>query len=515
MQASAYDKAVKISEHVYWVGTYDPSDKFQCNSYLIVIDGKGVIIDPGSTLYLENLIRKLSELVDLKDISHIIIQHQDPDVAGNIVMLMDTIRARGNEMCKIITHKRTSALIRHYGGDLKFEYSNELPGQKLTLGVGSILEFIHTPYLHAPGAIATYFSRDKMLFSGDIFGGMIDKWDLFAGKNYFEEITSFHEDYMPAKELLLYAMTKFERYDIEMIAPQHGSVLNKKQAKTMIDKFKDFECGLFIDQAFREELYAARKRIEEQNKIMSEELSLAGHFQRTLLPDKSATEWDTRIDIGFLFQPCSQVSGDFLIIDRIDEHHLGVMVTDVVGHGVMPGLATIQVKTLFDEHKRESLSPGIVLRTINERSFSVSENDIFLTALYVVYDLDRSTVTIASAGGIPPIYYSARQGEGKLIALAGTPLGMCEGRECQITEDSFSVGKDDFLIVQTDGLIECFNNRNEPFERLKSQRKFMEEINKERSSQEVLDAIMEKVNRHKGEDKEFDDDVTIAVIKKR
>ena len=515
MKTPDYDKPVRISEHAYWVGTYDPRDMFQCNSYVIVINGKGIIIDPGSMLYFENLISKVSELVELKDITHIIVQHQDPDVGGNIVTLMDTIRSRGNEMCKIITHKRTSALIRHYGGNLKFEYSNELPEERLILGDGYELKFIHTPYLHAPGAIATYFNKDKMLFSGDIFGGMVDNWNLDAGQNYFEEITSFHEEYMPAKELLLYAMTKFERYDIETIAPQHGSVLNKKQAKAIIEHFKDFECGLYVDQSFRDELSAARKQIEEQNRIMNDELSLAGHFQRTLLPDKSIIESDKRIDIAISFEPCSQVSGDFLIIDKIDEQHLGIMVTDVVGHGVMPGLATIQVKTLFDEHKKASLSPAAILRIMNERSFSVSEHDIFLTALYAIYDFERSTFAIASAGGVPPIYYNGREGEGRLILLKGIPLGMSEDGECQITETSLAFGKDDFLIIQTDGLIECFNDRNEPFDRLKSQKNFMEQVKRDRSSQQVLDAVMERVNRHKGNDREFEDDVTIVVIKKR
>ena len=86
MKTPDYDKGVRISEHAYWVGTYDLRDEFQCNAYVIVVNGKGIIIDPGSTLYFEDLIKKVSGLVDLKDITHIIIQHQDPDVAGNIVM---------------------------------------------------------------------------------------------------------------------------------------------------------------------------------------------------------------------------------------------------------------------------------------------------------------------------------------------------------------------------------------------------------------------------------------------
>ena len=514
MKPEAYNNPVKISEHVYWVGTYDPTDPFQCNAYLILIHGKGVIIDPGSVLYFEDFVHKVAQLIEFESITHIIINHQDPDVGGNIALLMDAIQSSGNENCTIITHKRTAVLIRHYGGDLKFEYSDKLPGEKLDLGDKQTLEFIHTPYLHAPGAIATYFNKDKILFSGDIFSGMIEEWDLFADDNYLEKIEDFHREYMPAKELLLFGMTRFERYDIEKIAPQHGSVLNKKQAKTIIEAFKDFECGLFIDQSFRDELHSARKKIEEQNEIMNKELSLAGQFQRTLLPDIEVTKSIKGLDIAFLFKPCHQVSGDFLIIEEIDEKHLGVMVVDVVGHGVMPGLATIQLKTLFEEYNKESLSPAAILKIMNEKSFSVWENDIFLTASYMIYDSEKAMVRMASAGGVPPIHYDTQKGKRRLIQMKGTPLGMYGGDEGQMEEKSFPLGKGDFIIVQTDGLIECFNGKNEPFDRLKSQKNFMDPIKKSRTAQRVLDVIMNKVMVHKGQERAFEDDVTLVVLKK-
>lgn len=514
MNNKDYDRPIKVSEHVYWVGTYDSRDPFQCNPYLILVHGKGIIVDPGSVLYFDNFIQKVSEITKLEAITHIVVQHQDPDVCGNITQLMDKIRSSGNEDCKIITHKRTASLIRHYGGRLQIEYSDQLPDQRLNLGDHQTLEFIHTPYLHAPGAIATYFNRDKILFSGDIFGGMTENWDLFADDTYFDKIEAFHKDYMPAKELLLFGMTKFERLEIEKIAPQHGSVLNKEQSKTIIEAFKDFECGLFIDQSFRDELHAARKKIEEQNEIMNQELSLAGQFQRTLLPDQKITKSIKGLDIAFLFKPCHQVSGDFLIIDEIDEKHLGVLVVDVVGHGVMPGLATIQVKTLFEEYSQESLSPAAILRTINEKSFSVSENDIFLTALYMIYDSEKAEIKMASAGGVPPIHYDAGKGKGRLIQMKSTPLGMYGAGEGQIMEKSFPLGKDDIITVQTDGLIECFNSNNEPFDRLKSQKNFMSLMKKDYTAQQLLDVIMDKVTAHKGKERDFDDDVTIVILRK-
>jgi hypothetical protein len=40
----------------------------------------------------------------------------------------------------------------------------------------------------------------------------------------------------------------------------------------------------------------------------------------------------------------------------------------------------------------------------------------------------------------------------------------------------------------------------------------MAEIKKERSAQQILDAVMEKAEIHKGLDKSFGDDVTIAIL---
>lgn len=515
MKLLSYDKPIKVSRHVYWVGTYDDRDNFQCNPYLIVLNGMGILIDPGSAIYFDDLIRKVTELVDLRNISHVIAQHQDPDVCGNLAMLMDAIISDGGHNCKIVTHSRTSILIRHYGMTAKIEHSNQLAHGRLVFEDGHMLEFIHTPYLHSPGAIATYFNTDKILFSSDIFGGVMEDWRLFADENYLNKIVSFHKAYMPAKEFLLYAMIKFERYDIDQIAPQHGSILNKTQSMKMVEAFKGFECGLFVDQAFRDELQAARKLIEAQNKIMNQELSMAGQFQETLLPDINRIKRDKRFDIAYFFEPYSQVSGDFLIIDRIDEHHMGVMVIDVVDHGVTSGLATIQLKTLFNEYKKTSLSPAAVLKIINDKAFSISENDIFLTASYAIFDFKNGVVTIASAGGIPVIHYCAREDERRLIVLVGHPLGVCEADECQIEEESYRIEKNDVVVLQTDGLIDCTNEKNEPFEKLKSQKKLMELIKKGMDAQQVLDAFIESANEHKGEDKGFDDDVTIAVIKIR
>lgn len=515
MVKDMYKDAIAVSEHVFWVGTHDAKDSFQCNPYVIRTSDAGVLIDPGSVLYFADYLDKVRQVIDFRAITHIVLQHQDPDVCGVIAQLAEILTAKKNSRFRIITHRRTAALVRHYGKNLKFEYPDQFPDQKLPLGGGHTLEFINTPYLHAPGAIATYFNTDKILFSSDIFGGTTTHWSLFAGETYFDDIRVFHEQYMPSKEILLFAMTQIERFDIEKIAPQHGSVMNRGQARKMIDAFKDFECGLFIDQSFRDELQAAQKKIEAQNRIMNRELIMAGQFQQSLLPDREKILAEADLDIAFLFKPHSQVSGDFLIIDPIDERFLGIMIVDVVDHGVTSGLATIQLKTLFEEYKRTSVNPARILEKINNKTFSISENDIFLCATYMVYDKAKSVVTIASAGGIPPVYYSSTRNESILAPIDGACLGVLGAEDYQISDKSIFFALGDCLILQTDGLMDSINSDDEPFERVRSQRRFMEAIKKDKPAQTILDDIVEQVGLHTGRKNQFDDDATIVVFKRK
>ena len=95
MEKEMVDEPIQISEHVFWVGTHDARDSFQCNPYVIRAGDAGVLIDPGSVLYFSGYQEKLRRLIDLKAVTYIVLQHQDPDVCGVIAQLADMLRAEG------------------------------------------------------------------------------------------------------------------------------------------------------------------------------------------------------------------------------------------------------------------------------------------------------------------------------------------------------------------------------------------------------------------------------------
>ena len=161
-------------------------------------------------------------------------------------------------------------MIKHYG--LTSSYYN-IDENDFVLQAGKkYLQFYTTPYCHSPGAFVTYEPETKVLFSGDIFGGLEDSWHFLADEHYFRHIEGFHMAYMPSRDILNYALRKIESLDIDLIAPQHGSIIQRKYIAELIEKMKQMECGLYIDRKYSQDLM---RTIEKLNNLQTEfEVSL-------------------------------------------------------------------------------------------------------------------------------------------------------------------------------------------------------------------------------------------------
>lgn len=257
-----FSKPVKIAEDTYWVGIYLENDVFQCHPYMILNGDETILIDPGSKLEMKPLIRKIASLTDLKNVKYIILHHQDPDLCAAVPTIERLIR---RDDLLIVTHSRMSVLIKHYG--IKAKYYNIDHNDFILKTKGRTLRFYTTPYCHSPGAFVTYDEKTKVLFSSDIFGGLEESWSFYADDNYYSHIEGFHMAYMPSRDILNYALRKIEELDLELIAPQHGSIIKKEQIKPLIEQMKLMNCGLYIDKKYTEDL---QRTIEKLNNLQIE-----------------------------------------------------------------------------------------------------------------------------------------------------------------------------------------------------------------------------------------------------
>jgi flavorubredoxin len=237
-----YDEAIEIAPGIYWVGFYDKTANFHCNPYLIVDGDEGYLIDPGSVPHFPIVARKVISIIDPKKISTLSVSHQDPDLAGSLPVFEDLIN---RDDLKIVTFKRVSFLLNHYGIRSKYYFFEE-NDNRIRLKSGRELIFVPTPYLHTPGAFGTYDTKSKILFSGDLFGAFSDDWDLYAGPNYNHQMELFHKPYMPSREIMRLVLENIEKLDLSMIASQHGSIIKKEQIKPSIDFLKNLEVGTYL-----------------------------------------------------------------------------------------------------------------------------------------------------------------------------------------------------------------------------------------------------------------------------
>ncbi|MFO7849470.1 MAG: diguanylate cyclase, partial [Spirochaetia bacterium] len=238
-------KAVRIAEGVYWVGSETNPHGLQCNPYLLIDAGEGVLIDPGSKLDFDEVYRKVTAILPLESLKYIVLLHQDPDLASSVTLFEE--RGFSGE---VATHWRTTLFAVYYGITSTFYMINE-QGYALTFGSSRRLDFIPAPYLHFPGALMALDSRTAVLFSGDLFGSISMKWSLYAGEGYEEGMKTFHEHYMPSNEILRPVMEILLKKKIEIICPQHGSVITS-EVRRYIEILRDLECGTMLSPIRRD-----------------------------------------------------------------------------------------------------------------------------------------------------------------------------------------------------------------------------------------------------------------------
>jgi len=259
-------KSVMITDRIVWVGRVLPDDDFQCHAYLILNGNQSVLIDPGSIVTIEVTKQKIQEHISLNDIKFIVCQHQDPDITSCIGGLEREIN---RDDLQIVSHSRAFALLKHYDWKSSF-YAIDQHQWKLDAGDGLNLEFIFTPYLHFPGAFCSYEPASKIMFSSDLFGGFTDSFSLYAkDMSYFESIRPFHQHYMPANEILVHALNTLSKYDMELIAPQHGSILRRDLILPIIEELKKLECGYYLEPVY----YQNIRSLIQKNNVLKEIIS--------------------------------------------------------------------------------------------------------------------------------------------------------------------------------------------------------------------------------------------------
>ncbi len=256
------EQAIHLGDRLWWVGHYLPNDPFQCHVYLLEQGDQSVLFDPGSVLTFRHTLRKIEQVVPFSHIRYFVAHHQDPDITGALP-LIDQMVSRDDAV--LVTHWRAAALLKHLGlRNLPF-WQVEDHDWRLPL-LDRTLSFVFTPYAHFPGAFTTFDPLPGALLSSDLFGGFTEGFQLVApGEAYFEQLRPFHEHYIPSRDVLLHALERLKRLPIEVILPQHGSIIPPDLVEFMMTRLSELDCGLYLLADISTEV----KRLSQLNRMLS------------------------------------------------------------------------------------------------------------------------------------------------------------------------------------------------------------------------------------------------------
>ena len=267
-------ESVEISDGVWWVGSGGRSF-LRRNSYLRVFKGSGktanLLIDPGPPVDLESLNSKVSALIgSLGKVNMAFFNHQDPDVVGNLPYL-----AKLNPNCFFLGTEDTWRLVNLLGLEMKnFRPVERFLNQRIVLPSGQRLQFIPTPFCHFRGAVMLYDFESRILFTGDLLGGIAAP-HLTATKENWTGIKAFHQLYMPSNDALRLAVERIRNLEPAplMIAPQHGGIIQGDLIESFLEKLEELPVGLDILRSLHEQLPLL---IDAVNEIVSSGREILG-----------------------------------------------------------------------------------------------------------------------------------------------------------------------------------------------------------------------------------------------
>ena len=254
---------------------------------------------------------------------------------------------------------------------------------------------------------------------------------------------------------------------------------------------------------------AAELRVK--NQAYEEELQLAREIQQTLAGSNFPEVRDGcfQLNFGARYLPISGMAGDFFEVLRISEGKAGLLICDVMGHGVRSALVVAMLRGLLEKQRRVATDPSAFLGGLNSGLSSILDRagaTMFATAFYVVADLEEGILRYACAGhpgaiatGPGGVHHlaAARKEKGPglgLIAKAEYPAG-----EIPLSEVSR-------LLLFTDGILEAENEEGEPF----LENRLMETAAACRGEtlEEMLDIVLTRVLQY-SDGHHFDDDVCL------
>lgn len=196
---------------------------------------------------------------------------------------------------------------------------------------------------------------------------------------------------------------------------------------------------------------------KKSSEILKKEMNLARKIQHGIIP--RVFPQLANAEISAIYVPMDAVGGDFYDVFKF-ENSFGVLIADVVGHGIPAALVTSMTKVLSHTLSRRIFSPKVFTASINNELNKLLLPGNFLTLFVLHYDNSTNVVKFSSGGHLPQIYYKKETHSVHLLQSTGPVIGIIPNSEYE-EKTITNVKAGDRIIIFTDGITEAKNKKRE------------------------------------------------------
>lgn len=286
-----------------------------------------------------------------------------------------------------------------------------------------------------------------------------------------------------------------------------GEVKNKN--KKGEEYWVDTTIVPFVNEAGPYQFAVIHKDITDRKKLeihKQKELLLATELQKGILPTSFKTDV---IEVSGLYIPSEELSGDMYYWIQIDEDKFGVIIIDIVGHGVTASLVNMAIRPLLNTLITKGQDPEIIMKELNQHIFKLFKDNksydspIYFTSIYFLIDTKMKNLEYVCAGH-PPALLLEVSCEAEKLDIGTIPVGLFHPSMFNVEKGSTSYKPNSTLFLYTDGLADALGG-------------FVQTENylKELCESQNIDSMMEKVQQKLTEGNQpnqHEDDISVVSI---
>jgi sigma-B regulation protein RsbU (phosphoserine phosphatase) len=271
------------------------------------------------------------------------------------------------------------------------------------------------------------------------------------------------------------------------------------------------QTGLALENSRLTEAIAREAALKER---LNRELEIAREVQQRLFPQELPSV--EGLDYYGACRPALGVGGDYYDFLELPEGKFGIAIGDISGKGIGASLmmaslqASLRGQTI---HFKEELAE--MMKHINTLLYEASTSNRYATFFYAQYDPKTGKLIYVNAGHNPPVLLRPKTDDKTdfemiLLEDGGPVVGMLPSMFVSYEQGEIELRPGDLVVGSTDGITEAMNPQEEEW----GEEQMIEELKKvyDRSSEEILNHIVEKADEFAAGAKQHDD-MTMIVIK--